>query len=32
MIEAVGEEAEAETVDEFLSNFGTLINFPVTVH
>jgi thioredoxin reductase len=32
MIEAAGEEPEAESMDEFLSNFGTLVNFPVTVH
>ncbi len=32
MIAAAGEEPEAETMDDFLSNFGTLVNFPVTVH
>ncbi|MGH8616877.1 MAG: BTH_I0359 family protein [Burkholderiales bacterium] len=32
MLEAAGETPEAETMDDFLSNFGTLINFPVTVH
>jgi thioredoxin reductase len=32
MLETAGEEPEAESMDEFLSNFGTLVSFPVTLH
>ena len=32
MIGALGEDPSAEHVDEFLSDFGVLINFPMTVH
>jgi len=32
MIGALGEDPSPEHVDEFLSDFGGLINFPMTVH
>ena len=32
MIGALGEDPSPEHVDEFLSDFGVLINFPTTVH
>ena len=32
MIGALGEDSSPEHVDEFLSEFGVLINFPMTVH
>ena len=32
MMGAYGEDPSAEHLDEFLSDFGGLINFPMTVH
>src|SRR5471030_1337122 len=32
MLGALGEDPSPEHVDEFLSDFGGLINFPMTVH
>jgi hypothetical protein len=32
MIGALGEDPSAEHVDEFLSDFGVLMNFSLTVH
>ena len=32
MMGAVGEDASPEHVDEFLSDFGGLINYPAIVH
>jgi hypothetical protein len=32
MMGAFGENPSAEHVDDFLSDFGGLINFPMTVH
>jgi Protein of unknown function (DUF3567) len=32
MIGALGEDPSSEHVDEFLSDFGVLVNFPMTVH
>ena len=32
MIGALGEDPSPEHVDDFLSDFGVLINFPMTVH
>ena len=32
MIGALGEDPSAEHVDEFLSDFGVLMNFSLTIH
>jgi hypothetical protein len=32
MMGALGEDPSTEHVDEFLSDFGVLINFPMTIH
>jgi hypothetical protein len=32
MIGALGVDSSPEHVDEFLSDFGVLVNFPMTVH
>ena len=32
MIGALGEDSSPEHVDEFLSDFGGVINFPTTLH
>jgi hypothetical protein len=32
MMGTIGEDPSPENVDEFLSDFGTLIKFPLTVH
>lgn len=32
MIGVIGQDPSSERVDEFLSDFGGLINFPMTVH
>jgi len=32
MMGVIGENPSSERVDEFLSDFGVLVNFPMTVH
>jgi hypothetical protein len=32
MIGALGEDSSPDHVDEFLSDFGVLINFPMVIH